>query len=33
MTLEHLPTDFVEGLGPPIIVKDGAGIMDAIQRS
>lgn len=32
-TIEHLPNDFVEGFGAPIVVMDGDGIMKAIQQS
>jgi hypothetical protein len=31
-TLPHLPVEFAEGLGPPSVVSDGAGIMDALGR-
>lgn len=31
--LEHLPADFIEGCGPPALVRDRDGITDAIQRS
>ena len=30
---EHLPAEFIEGCGPPVLVQDRDGITDAIQRS
>lgn len=32
-TLRHIPEEFVEGCGPPIVVKNGEEITEAIRNS
>ena len=32
-TLRHIPEEFVEGCGPPIVVKNGDEITEAIRNS